>query len=355
MFNYDERYDIRIARQGEVDDIVTFIKNHWNENHIFVKDKAFFKWMYDGKGGQFNFMIARERSDNSLQAIWGFVLSSLTKGDITDVSGSMWKVRSDTKNIPFLGCELINRLSKFVKYRDHLGSGLNPRTAVLFYKNYFNRFVEKMAHYYILNETIDTYQIAKVPSSYNRTVLCQMKTNSTITNNTIEIEELQDISMIERSFDLKSTKAIPHKDAKYLHKRYFAHPYYKYLAWGIKRNGSSAFSGILFMREVQANAKKALRIIDFLGDTEVFAFIGNALHEYIVTNKYEYVDLYCVGVPETSILEGGFIKRDNDNIIIPNYFEPFEQKNVDIWAQYQHKGVLVFKGDGDQDRPNIAR
>jgi hypothetical protein len=42
------------------------------------------------------------------------------------------------------------------------------------------------------------------------------------------------------------------------------------------------------------------------------------------------------------------------NLIIPNYFEPFEQKNVKIELAYKADFPYVaFKGDSDQDRPNI--
>ena len=45
--------------------------------------------------------------------------------------------------------------------------------------------------------------------------------------------------------------------------------------------------------------------------------------------------------------------RDIDVIIIPNYYEPFEQKNIDInFSTNIHEGFRMFKGDGDQDRPN---
>ncbi len=219
MIVFDERYDIRLAREDEIDDIRNFIKMYWNENHIFVKDRQFFKWMYGRDDSFFNFMIARERSDSSLQAIWGFVLSSLTEGDTPDVSGSMWKVRPDNKNIPLFGCELINRLPKFVKYRDHLGSGLNPKTAVPFYKSYFNRFVEKMRHYYILNATISDYKIAKIPDTYQRKQRNKKEKS-------LQIEEIPDIAKLKSFFDLMSCDRVPHKDAKYLYKRYFTHPYY---------------------------------------------------------------------------------------------------------------------------------
>ena len=45
-------------------------------------------------------------------------------------------------------------------------------------------------------------------------------------------------------------------------------------------------------------------------------------------------------------------------MVVPNYFEPFVNKNIDISVGYRKynniKGnVRIFKGDGDQDRPTI--
>ncbi len=42
-----------------------------------------------------------------------------------------------------------------------------------------------------------------------------------------------------------------------------------------------------------------------------------------------------------------------DTNIIPNHFEPFEQRNIDIHfftSQMEH--FRMFKADGDQERPN---
>lgn len=52
----------------------------------------------------------------------------------------------------------------------------------------------------------------------------------------------------------------------------------------------------------------------------------------------------------------GFELLDLDGeTIVPNYFEPFEQRNVKIEIAYKTKGdnYVAFKADSDQDRPNI--
>ena len=46
-------------------------------------------------------------------------------------------------------------------------------------------------------------------------------------------------------------------------------------------------------------------------------------------------------------------------MIIPNHFEPFERKNIDIYcafkSNYKNKIIRLFKGDGDGDRPSILK
>ena len=70
-------------------------------------------------------------------------------------------------------------------------------------------------------------------------------------------------------------------------------------------------------------------------------------------DNYEYVDFYCAGFEDYLVQAAGFTPLlDNDTNIIPNYFYPFEQKNIDIWVQSTSENTSFTKADGDQDRPN---
>lgn len=52
--------------------------------------------------------------------------------------------------------------------------------------------------------------------------------------------------------------------------------------------------------------------------------------------------------------EAGFVEvNEEDGNIIPNYFEPFVQENIDIWVDSRDDNSLFTKADADQDRPNI--
>ena len=52
-------------------------------------------------------------------------------------------------------------------------------------------------------------------------------------------------------------------------------------------------------------------------------------------------------------VNGGFsLLKEHDENIIPDYFSPFEQRNIDILCDYPNVDVRICKADGDQDRPN---
>ena len=69
---------------------------------------------------------------------------------------------------------------------------------------------------------------------------------------------------------------------------------------------------------------------------------------------YEYIDFYLYGIEDDILRDAGFVLQDDDVNIIPNYFEPFVQKNIslDFYADSLEE-IILFKGDGDQDRPNF--
>ena len=98
-------------------------------------------------------------------------------------------------------------------------------------------------------------------------------------------------------------------------------------------------------REQEYEGTCVLRIVDYIGNRRLFA----GLRGFIDANlkKYEYIDFYCYGFEENYILEAGFtLLDDSDDNIIPNYFQPFERKNIDIWVNSSRDGCLFFKADG---------
>ena len=78
-----------------------------------------------------------------------------------------------------------------------------------------------------------------------------------------------------------------------------------------------------------------------------------------ILQKYEaeYLDFYSYGIPLNILKKAGLInKKKYNKLIIPDYFEPFVNKNIGItigYKRYNTNGkIRIFKADGDQDRPN---
>ncbi len=62
------------------------------------------------------------------------------------------------------------------------------------------------------------------------------------------------------------------------------------------------------------------------------------------------------GVNDKIFLNIGFNKKEhNSKTIIPTYFEPFVQENVQIHFEKSSSSLVLFKGDSDADRPNSPK
>ena len=114
---------------------------------------------------------------------------------------------------------------------------------------------------------------------------------------------------------------------------------------------------LCILRKISFNNSNVLRFVDYIGSNENFIHLNNFLMFLITKCNAEYLDFYSYGIPEKNILKAGFINRYRTaGLIVPNYFEPFEMKNVDLNFAFKFSNkytkVRLFKADSDQDRPN---
>ena len=115
--------------------------------------------------------------------------------------------------------------------------------------------------------------------------------------------------------------------------------------------------GLFVSRIISIKGKNVIRIIDYFGSNESLEK-SYVLFIYLF-KKYnaEYIDMYSFGIPSKSLEFAGLINIGNQKgLIIPNYFEPFVKKNINLTFAYKaekpHPKIRLFKGDGDQDRPS---
>ena len=144
----------------------------------------------------------------------------------------------------------------------------------------------------------------------------------------------------------------PYKSVEYLVNRYAKHPIYKYKFYGIYNQ--QELISILVARFVNVKDRMVIRIVDALGKLQ--GSLYESFQEILHDTGAEYIDFMNYGIDKSVFYKMGFRELDLEgDLIIPNYFEPFEQCNVkiDIAWKADYGSYVAFKGDSDQDRPNV--
>ena len=134
--------------------------------------------------------------------------------------------------------------------------------------------------------------------------------------------------------------------------RYAKHPIYKYKFYGIYNQ--QELISILVARFVNVKDRMVIRIVDALGKLQ--GSLYESFQEILHDTGAEYIDFMNYGIDKSVFYKMGFRELDLEgDLIIPNYFEPFEQCNVkiDIAWKADYGSYVAFKGDSDQDRPNV--
>jgi len=337
MNRFDEKYIIRLATLDEIPEVMNFIDTYWKKGHILGNNKPFFEYemVIDG---QVNFLVAKRKSNGNIEGILGFLPCS-HNADKLDIWGVIWKT-IDTAT-PMLGMELRKRLMDITKARYDIGVGANFKTSIPLLKKIKHYYTAKMKHYYCLSNKKE-YVIAKIKHYESHTYNTEKLTNYRVLKTKEELKSF---------FDFDNDISIPYKDLWYYNRRFYQHPLYNYTVWGLEDNEKSK-KAIIVTRQQEYNNAKALRIVDYRGNQSLFAGCGMFLEKALL--DCEYVDFYFDGFDTNYVKQAGMIEiLDNDTNIIPDYFYPFEQRNVDIWvdASETNQQFTFFKADGDQDRP----
>ncbi len=340
MNRFDELLDFRMAKENEIDKIMEFIRVYWTKpNHILALDREFFNYEYCPFGYP-NIYLAIDKKTGEIEAMHClyFYEKEYIKGKSDLVTGML--LANPTCKIPFIGIELHKRVIEDLTPRSYMAPGVDLKTSAPLIKRYLHHRVERMRQFYILNTKCEQH-IAKIANFTEKDSYIGDATQ-------YGLEKYDNVEAMYASFDEETFRnRMPYKDRWYVERRYFNHPIYKYLLYGINNKA------VLVCREMTVRESKALRIVDILGDPSYIRYAGRALRNLIESNNWEYVDLYEQAMNDEDLIAAGFSERTQDDVnIIPNYFEPFVQKNVEIWVNRRDDSSLCFKADGDQDRPN---
>lgn len=330
----------------EYDKLFKFIKYSWKENHAFVKSRELLDFQHlDKEREVYHFIVAENQETGEFDALVGYIpLSQFDKSleENGDYWGAIWKRRDDIVNdeIKGMGFFVWDRLFRLPNFKSH-GAISMSNDARMMYKA--RRLpIDIMNQYYILNEDIKEFHIAG--NIVNQSIVKPTFDKETCELRWVDLNEIKDdeVKPIYRPF----------KSLQFFINRYKKHPIYHYGFLGLFKG--CELKAILAVREISVNNSKVLRIVDVLGDLQ--GNIYKSSQKLMNDNGYEYIDILNYGIDEFLFSTMGFSKLnlDSETPIIPNYFEPFVQDNVKFEISYKAKfPYIAFKGDADQDRPNI--
>ncbi|MFD2670595.1 hypothetical protein [Marinicrinis sediminis] len=343
--------DIRFSRLEERGRLTRFIHEHWKADHPLVLDPALMDWQYrNEQAGHDHFVVAVQPS-GELEGVLGFIPTSQFDPSLTvnpDIWLSIWKVKEGSRSAG-LGMQLLSYLMSEVNPRSIAALGISEVARSIY--RLMGYTTGKLRHFYMLHPNLRSFQLASGISDEDRRSMQNESSQERV--QLIRCEESSFLSGVDHGL-VATTGAIPHKTRTYFRQRYFRHPSYRYDTYAIVRE--EAPQGFIVMRTAKHQTSRAIRIVDYIGREEAWIGLGPCLQQLLLDSGAEYVDFYQHGMQEQIIRQAGFQKRDGDrSVIIPNYFEPFSQENVELefaYKQSSDRPYYLFKGDSDQDRPN---
>lgn len=336
--HYDEKYEIRLACIEDIDSIMIFINEYWKKGHLLGTNREMFIYEHSDET-KVNFLLAIDRNNQSISGILGFIPASHNP-EKYDIWTGIWKVKAGS--MPLLGVEMYKRLPAMLNARSLLGVGDNQETTGLLLKKILKSYnTWRMKHFYLLQNR-DEYKIAVIRHKSNSQTIKENYKTEVVLLNTI-----RDVEIYREALDKQT---IPYKDLWYIEHRYFRHPVYRYYVYGLKYQDGIA---MLVLRVQKYKDSGAIRIVDYIGDQFCFSGLNNFFQSILKNFHCEYADFYVQGFENQYIFEAGFSERiEGDETVIPNYFSPFEQRNIEIYVSGNIEKGLFCKADGDQDRPN---
>lgn len=337
-------YKFKICEREDLPRLLTFIDTYWKKNHILVRSKEILDFQYyNREEDKYDFVLAENTQTGELDGIRGWIRvaqydPSLSEYD--EVWSAVSKVRTDVENneIKVLGSYLWRYLEK------HKGFGTVGISRFSFAMHTAIRHKTcSLGQFFILNRDTKDFRVAVIPTDYQ--TLAETKASHW------HLREIVDINLI--ADDAVPAYYRPFKSKTYLINRFAKHPVYHYHFYGVYEGDD--LKTVLVGKFVEVNDGKILRIVDVLGSLEDVGCLYNDFQNILHETGSEYVDFLCFGIDDSVFRNMGFDKLDpeQDKLIIPNYFEPFEAKIIVINGAYKPADrYCMFKADADQDRPS---
>ena len=323
---------IRFAKESDIPAIMNFIDRYWRKNHIMSYNRNLFEFQHKWDE-EVSFVLSEK--DNTITGVLGYIPYSKKNRDVTL---AIWKTNKTEDTM--LGIRILSFLRENGDVHRISAPGINPKTVPIY--KFLGLETGKMRQWYRLCDTAE-FKIAKV---LDNTIPECSRAESVI------CEKIDSFAKAESEFRLQ--ECLLHdrqltKSLEFVKRRYFNHPSFAYLKYGLRFADQKLF---IVLRIQEYNDSALLRVIDCIGDHELFCYFTPELDRLLKEYRCEYADCYESGVKDEVFFKGGWKMVAESGNIMPDYFEPFEQRNIDIYYMSEIENAILFKGDGDMDRPS---
>lgn len=340
-------FKLNVCSVAEVDDLVKYLYENWSENHIYCTSRDFLDWQHKSKcGTYYNFIIARSAKNKDICGVLGFIPTSHYSDGLErykEFWPTLWKVNEGPKYVG-LGVTLFNFLIKEFEFKSIFSIAISKVTIPIY--QMLGYTIGRFAQLAIINSNIDNYCIAAIDNNF--------KIPDLIADKSYDLRIIKNMEIIGELSDPVLYGRTTIKDVDYFVNRYLRHPVFSYRFLGVYRE--QKLCAFLVTRVVKHNQRSVIRVVDIQGDIKSITRITKFLHDILVKENHEYIDIMQFGLPEKDYLKSGFVKvGDNKNIVIPDYFQPFVKSNIDIIFAVRSANIendmILFKGDAMQDTP----
>ncbi|MEX0333113.1 hypothetical protein [Vibrio tubiashii] len=322
----------------EVDELLKFIDNEWKKDHIFTRDRELFDWQHKSEKC-YNFVLAKEGEE--ILGVLGYIPTSQYSPKLeinNEIWLAIWKIK-DGVNKPGLGLMLLNYLKKTLNNPTICSLGLSKEVVPIYKALKYQ--VGTLSHRAFFNQDMTRFSIASPNGKHKVKVY----------NNNFSYEIVDGMRPLSNTEESSLFTSNPKKDREYLEGRYFNHPRYKYRSCFIYDGNNKLLVAFIF-REIKVYDANIARVVDSFGESLIQSKYNGVISKFITDNSFEYLDMVSNLKDEPN---SGFLEAC-DEIIIPNYFEPFIKENVKVDFAYKTNAshdLVIYRGDSDQDRPNI--
>ena len=319
----------------EKKNLQNFIAKNYKKDHVIVKSPKIINFYFLNKlKKKINFVGSF--LNNKLVSTYG-VLNNRhwDKSLKSDTQLSMW---INKKKNSVSGFETIKFILNRLKPYSLFTSGINMKSSGRILSMIGK--VVKYDHFYICNPKL----VKKVSKNLKFSNIKLLKKEEELS-----IEKCHYLITIPRF------SYCPKKSKKFFLNKYVKNPFYDYYFLNFKSKNKIHFFFVCREIFIKKFKTKILRVVDFYGDFPKNMNFKNKIINFLIENKYEYIDFVIYGIDNKKLRDIGFEIKNNKQII-PNYFEPFIKKDTNlnlaiIVNPYGDKLVSV-KADSDQERPN---